>query len=184
MRAITSPSAPKLTSESEFNAAVAEVYRICAVGDDNLTSDDIARVDALADAIEVYEALNRPAPPMSDAVRAEVDAELRRVYGPSSSRRSLSAVHPGEVLREEFLHPLGMTAYRLSKGIRVQQTRLSEVLDGKRSISADTALRLARFFGTSAEFWLRLQMRYDLETAERSADPSIAEIERYRATMA
>lgn len=79
----------------------------------------------------------------------------------------LPNIHPGEVLREEFLIPLGLTAYRLSKDIGVPQTRISEILAEKRSISADTARRLGRYFGTSAQFWLGLQNAYDLEEEDR-----------------
>jgi addiction module HigA family antidote len=77
----------------------------------------------------------------------------------------LPTIHPGEVLREDFLEPLGMTAYQLAKAISVEQTRISEILHGKRGITADTALRLSRFFGTSAQMWMKLQSRYELEEA-------------------
>jgi addiction module HigA family antidote len=80
----------------------------------------------------------------------------------------LPSVHPGAILREEFLEPLGMTAYQLAKAIGVEQTRISEILHAKRGVSADTALRLARFFGTSAELWMGLQSQYELEEAETS----------------
>jgi addiction module HigA family antidote len=72
-------------------------------------------------------------------------------------------VHPGEVLLEEFLKPLHISQYRLAKDINVPPRRVNEIVQGKRSISADTALRLARYFGTSDRFWLNLQARYDLE---------------------
>jgi addiction module HigA family antidote len=75
----------------------------------------------------------------------------------------LMNIHPGEVLQEEFLDPLGVSAYRLSKDIGIPQTRVSQILKGKRRITADTALRLAKYFGTSAKFWLGLQDDYDLE---------------------
>lgn len=75
----------------------------------------------------------------------------------------LPPIHPGEVLLEDFLVPMGLTRYRLAKGIGVPRRRVSEIILGKRGISADTALRLARFFGTSAEFWINLQTRFDLE---------------------
>ncbi len=75
----------------------------------------------------------------------------------------LPPIHPGEVLLEDFLKPLGLTQYRLAKGIGVPPRRVNEIVLGKRGISADTALRLARFFGTSAEFWINLQTRFDLE---------------------
>jgi antitoxin HigA-1 len=72
-------------------------------------------------------------------------------------------VHPGEVLAEEYLEPLGVTQHRLAVAIGVPPRRINEIVHGKRGISADTALRLARFFGTSERFWLNLQSRYDLE---------------------
>jgi len=75
----------------------------------------------------------------------------------------LPPVHPGEVLLEEFLKPLGISQYRLAKDISVPPRRINEIVLRKRSISADTALRLSRFFGTSAEFWLNLQSQYDLD---------------------
>jgi addiction module HigA family antidote len=78
-------------------------------------------------------------------------------------KKVLSPVHPGEILQMEFLEPLGMSQYRLAKGIRVPPRRINEIVHGKRGITADTALRLARFFGTSERFWLNLQNRYDLE---------------------
>jgi addiction module HigA family antidote len=75
----------------------------------------------------------------------------------------LPAVHPGEVLRAECLEPFGLSQYRLAKEMRVPPRRINEIVLGKRGITADTALRLARFFGTSERFWLNLQVRYDLE---------------------
>ncbi len=77
--------------------------------------------------------------------------------------KRLKNIHPGDVLYEEFLKPLGITPYRLAKDIAVPQTRISEICKGRRSISADTALRLAKYFGTTAKFWLGLQQDYDLE---------------------
>jgi antitoxin HigA-1 len=78
----------------------------------------------------------------------------------------LPNIHPGEILRLEFLEPLDITPYRLSKDINVAQTRISEILSGKRSITADTALRLSKYFGNSAQFWLNLQTQYDLRQAQ------------------
>jgi antitoxin HigA-1 len=78
-------------------------------------------------------------------------------------RRKLSPIHPGEVLLEEFLRPLSITQYRLAKDVSVPPRRINEIVRGTRAISADTALRLARYFGTSERFWLNLQSRYDLE---------------------
>jgi len=77
----------------------------------------------------------------------------------------LNNIHPGEILREEFLLPLNITAYRLSLDIKIPQTRISEILKGNRRITADTALRLSKYFGNSAKFWLGLQDDYDLEEA-------------------
>ena len=78
----------------------------------------------------------------------------------------LAPVHPGEILLEEFIKPLGLTQYRVAKDIGVPALRISQIVRGQRSITADTALRLARYFGTSANVWLRMQARYDLEVAE------------------
>ena len=75
----------------------------------------------------------------------------------------LNNIHPGEVLLEEFLKPLGISAYRLSKDLSIPQTRISAILKGRRRITADTALRLSKYFGNSAKFWLGLQDDYDLE---------------------
>jgi addiction module HigA family antidote len=75
----------------------------------------------------------------------------------------LKNIHPGEVLSAEFLEPFGITAYKLSKDIGIPQTRVSEIIKGNRRITADTALRLSKYFGTSAKFWLGLQADYDLE---------------------
>ena len=76
---------------------------------------------------------------------------------------TLKNIHPGEILKEEFLEPLSITAYRLSKETFIPQTRISEILKGNRRITADTALRLAKYFGTTAKFWLGLQDDYDIE---------------------
>ncbi len=78
----------------------------------------------------------------------------------------LSPVHPGEVLLEDFIKPLGLSQYRVAKDIGVPTLRVTQIVRGQRSITADTALRLARYFGTSANVWLRMQARYDLEVAE------------------
>ena len=75
----------------------------------------------------------------------------------------LENIHPGEILQEEFLEPLGISAYRLSKETFIPQTRISEIIKGKRRITADTALRFGKYFGTSPKFWLGLQDDYDIE---------------------
>jgi addiction module HigA family antidote len=79
------------------------------------------------------------------------------------SSTKLAPVHPGEVLLEEFLEPLGVSQYRLAKDISVPPRRITEIVHGTRSVTADTALRLARYFGTSERFWLNLQAGYDLD---------------------
>ncbi len=80
--------------------------------------------------------------------------------------KTLSPIHPGEVLLEDFMKPLGLTQYRLAHDIGVAPIRISQIVNGRRAISVDTAMRLARYFGTSAAVWLRLQVRYDLEVAQ------------------
>ena len=80
--------------------------------------------------------------------------------------KKLSPVHPGEVLLEEFLKPMGLSQNRLALSVSVHPRRINEIVLGKRAITADTALRLAKYFGTSAKFWLGLQADYDLDTAE------------------
>jgi antitoxin HigA-1 len=80
--------------------------------------------------------------------------------------RKLPPIHPGEILMEEFLAPMGISQYRLAKDISVPPRRINEIVHGNRSITADTALRLGRFFGMSPQFWLNLQTRYDLEVTE------------------
>jgi addiction module HigA family antidote len=82
------------------------------------------------------------------------------------SKREFPPIHPGEILLEEFLKPMQVTQYRLAKDISVDPRRINEIVHGKRSISADTALRLGRFFGMSPRFWVNLQSHYDLELEE------------------
>ena len=79
---------------------------------------------------------------------------------------NLPPIHPGEVLLEDFMKPLGLSQYRVAKDIGVSPIRISQIVHGKRAVTADTAMRLARYFGTSAEVWLRLQARYDLEVTQ------------------
>ncbi|CAB1055808.1 Antitoxin HigA [Olavius sp. associated proteobacterium Delta 1] len=80
--------------------------------------------------------------------------------------KKLPPIHPGEILIEEFLKPMGISQYRIAKDISVPPRRINEIVHGKRSISADTALRLGRFFGMPPQFWLNLQTRFDLEVTE------------------
>ena len=96
-------------------------------------------------------------------------------------KRKLKPVHPGEILLEEFLNPMELTQNRLAQELRVPPRRINEIVLGKRGITADTALRLARYFGMSAEFWLGLQMDYELDTqADRLGDRLASEVGRYR----
>jgi len=80
--------------------------------------------------------------------------------------KKMTPIHPGEVLLEEFLNPLGISQYRLAKDTRVPARRINEIVHGARSVTADTALRLGRYFGTSAQFWLNLQTHFDLEVQQ------------------
>ena len=82
--------------------------------------------------------------------------------------KKLNPIHPGEILMEEFLKPIGVSQYRLAKDISVPPRRINEIVHGRRSVTADTALRFGRFFGMSPQFWLNLQTRYDLEVTEDS----------------
>jgi addiction module HigA family antidote len=80
-------------------------------------------------------------------------------------KNAMRPIHPGEVLREEYLLPLGMSAHALAQALRVPATRINDVVNEKRAVTADTALRLARYFGTTAEFWMNLQAAFDLRSA-------------------
>lgn len=93
----------------------------------------------------------------------------------------LSPIHPGEILREDFLEPFGITQHRLATSIGVPPRRINEIVHGKRSITADTALRLARAFGNSAQFWLNLQDRYELDVAADKLGDTLAGIARLSA---
>lgn len=91
----------------------------------------------------------------------------------------LANVHPGEVLNLEFLEPLEISAYRLSKDLKIPQTRISEIIKGRRRITADTALRLSKYFGNSAKFWLGLQDDYDIEEERDEKQAELDEIKKY-----
>ena len=91
------------------------------------------------------------------------------------SSDKLAPVHPGEVLLEEFMKPFSITQYRLAKDLGVHPRRINEVVHGKRAITANTALRLARYFGTSERFWLNLQTRYDLEVEKHRLGDRLAQ---------
>lgn len=97
--------------------------------------------------------------------------------------KKIAPVHAGEILLEEFMQPLGLSQNALAKALHVTPRRINEIVNGKRSITADTALRLAKFFGNSAEFWMNLQNRYDLETARELLEQKIdQEVELYHAS--
>ncbi len=98
--------------------------------------------------------------------------------------KKLNNIHPGEILQEEFLTPLNITAYKLSKDIGIPQTRISEILKGNRRITADTALRLSRYFGNSPKFWLGIQDDYDIEAESTSKEKVFENITRYRSNAA
>jgi addiction module HigA family antidote len=88
----------------------------------------------------------------------------------------LPNIHPGEILKEEFLDPFGISAYRLSKEIKIPQTRISQIIKGKRRITADTALRLSEFFGNSPQFWMGIQNDYDLEEERINIEGELKDI--------
>lgn len=96
-------------------------------------------------------------------------------------KKKLPNIHPGEILNEEFLKPMNLSAYRLSKETFLPQTRISQILKGKRRITADTALRLSKFFGTSAKFWLGLQDDFDLEELMDMNEDELNQISQYAA---
>jgi len=91
----------------------------------------------------------------------------------------LANIHPGEILNLEFLEPLEITAYRLSKDLKIPQTRISEIVKGNRRITADTALRLSKYFGNSPKFWLGIQDDYDIEEEKESKEKELNEIKQH-----
>lgn len=97
---------------------------------------------------------------------------------------NLKNIHPGEILKEEFLKPLEISAYRLSKEISIPQTRISQIIKGNRRITADTAIRLSKFFGTSTKFWLGLQDDYDIEQESNQRKSELDLIKQYQRSAA
>jgi antitoxin HigA-1 len=89
----------------------------------------------------------------------------------------LKNIHPGEILEEEFLKPMGITAYKLSQAIGVPQTRTSQIIKGRRRVTADTALRLSKYFGTSTKFWLGMQNDFDIEEEMQTIKKELEQIE-------
>ena len=108
--------------------------------------------------------------------REQLDAGLVDLKDVTTGKR-IPPIHPGEILREDFLRPLGISVYALANAIKVPRSRVNDIVLGRRTITADTALRLGRYFGTSAEFWINLQAHYDLavvkETSRRRIDKEI-----------
>jgi len=99
--------------------------------------------------------------------REDVDRRILDLSDVTSGRR-LPPVHPGEILRDELLIPLGMSVYALANAIKAPRSRVNDIVLGRRAITTETALRLGRYFGMSPEFWLNLQVRHDLDVADRS----------------
>ena len=100
---------------------------------------------------------------------AREDIERRIVdFSDVAFMRRLPPVHPGEILRDEFLTPMGISVYKLANAIKVPRSRANDIVLGRRGITADTAMRFGRYFGTSPEFWISLQARYDLDVADRT----------------
>ena len=93
--------------------------------------------------------------------------------------KKLENIHPGEILFHEFLEPLEISAYRLSKDLKIPQTRISEIIKGKRRITADTALRLSKYFGNSAKFWLGIQDDFDIENQKEIKEIELGKIKHY-----
>ena len=102
-----------------------------------------------------------------DVDRGKVD------FSDVASGRRLPPVHPGEILRDEFLKPMELSVYRLAQAIKVSRPRLNDIVLGRRGVTVDTALRLGRYFGTTPDFWIHLQTRYDLDVAERTVRAKI-----------
>lgn len=88
-------------------------------------------------------------------------------------KKKIPNIHPGEILLEEFLEPMNISRYRLAKETRIDQTRVSEIIHGKRSVSVDTALRFSKFFGTTPEFWLNLQNHFDMEEKRKNLEKEL-----------
>jgi len=109
--------------------------------------------------------------------REDLDAGRIDLKDVTTGRR-IPPVHPGEILREDFLRPMGISVYALANAIKVPRSRVNDIVLGRRAITADTALRLARYFGSSPEFWINLQAHYDLavvkETSRRRIDKEVA----------
>jgi|RifCSP13_1_1023834.scaffolds.fasta_scaffold67509_1 addiction module HigA family antidote len=99
--------------------------------------------------------------------REDIDRRIVE-FSDIASRRRLPPVHPGEILRDEFLTPMGISVYELANAIKVPRSRANDIVLGRRAVTTDTAMRLGRYFGMSPEFWINLQARYDLDLADRT----------------
>lgn len=106
-------------------------------------------------------------------IRREDMDRGRTDFSDVTSGERLPPIHPGEILRDDFLRPMGLSVYGLAQALKVSRPRVNDIVLGRRAISVDTALRLGRYFGTTAEFWINLQTRYDLDVAERTTKPRI-----------
>jgi addiction module HigA family antidote len=104
--------------------------------------------------------------------REDLDRDRVDLADVTTGRR-IPAARPGHILRDEFLAPIGLSVYALAKAINVPRSRVNDIVLGRRAITAESALRLARYFGTTAEFWLNLQARYDLEVSRETVGPRI-----------
>ncbi len=102
------------------------------------------------------------------AIKREDIDERKIDFSDVSTGRRLPPVHPGDILRQDFLEPLGLSVYELAGALHVPRSRLNDIVRGQRAITTDTALRLGRYFGTSPEFWINLQARHDLDVADRT----------------
>ena len=97
------------------------------------------------------------------------DVDRQRIdFSDVASGQRLAPVHPGEILRDEFLTPMALSVYRLARALKISRPRLNDLVLGRRAVTIDTALRLGRYFGTTPEFWINLQTRYDLDVAEHT----------------
>lgn len=106
---------------------------------------------------------------------------MAEYIGDISMTKKATPIHPGEILREEFILPLNLTAGKVAKAINVPRTRIERIVDETTPITADTAVRLGKFFGNSSQFWLNLQSHYDLLQAERELAKTVAKIQTYKA---
>ncbi|AYV57401.1 addiction module antidote protein, HigA family [Leptospira kmetyi] len=104
----------------------------------------------------------------------------RRLSLGERNRKKIPNVHPGEILNEEFLLPMKITAYRLAKETKLNPTRISEIIRGKRGITADTALRFSKFFGNSVEFWMGIQDEFEIQEERRKIGPELEGIRHYK----